>query len=96
MARHHCNAPDGCYQHVLCHTCQYTPRLDLPFPDATASDPDAENDPSLRDLETVCASCGLPHYKDSYQRDCPCSRHIDQSGTTACIAAVPSPEGGSK
>lgn len=60
---------------------------DLPYPDATTQDTDAEMDPSLRDLETVCASCGLPHYKDSYQRDCPCSRHIDHSGTTACNAA---------
>lgn len=65
---------------------------DLPFPDATAHDPEAENDPSLRDLETICASCGLPHYKDSYQRDCPCSRHIDHSGVTACTAAVPGME----
>lgn len=55
--------------------------------DGNLPDPDAENDPTLRDLETICASCGLPHYKDSYQRDCPCSRHIDHSGTTACNAA---------
>ena len=61
-----------------------------PLPDATGTDPDAENDPTLRDLETVCAWCGMEHSVDGFRRDCPCSRHIDGGaglGVRACNAA---------
>ena len=62
---------------------------DLPFPDATTPDPDAENDPSLRDLETVCAWCGMAHHHEGTKRNCGCQRHIDGSiHSSACNAAV--------
>jgi hypothetical protein len=60
---------------------------DLPFPEATGPDVDAENDPSIIDLETVCASCGMPHWKPGMVRDCLCARHIDSPGETRCNAA---------
>lgn len=50
-------------------------------------DLDAENDPSLLDLETICASCGMPHLTPGARRDCPCARHIDSPGATTCNAA---------
>jgi hypothetical protein len=56
--------------------------------DGTTPDPDAENDPSIRDLETVCAWCGLEHSKEGSRRACGCSRHIDGGdGNLPCNAA---------
>lgn len=62
---------------------------DLPFPEATASDPDAENDASLLDLDTFCAFCGLRHLEGGNQRDCNCPRHIDGGTWLPCNAARP-------
>jgi hypothetical protein len=66
---------------------------DLPFPDATTPDPDAENDPSLRDLETVCAWCGMAHHHEGTKRNCGCQRHIDGAiQSSACNAARVGPD----
>jgi hypothetical protein len=69
----------------LYHRCQQTaPPSDTP---EEGRDLDAENDPSVLDLETFCASCGMPHSTPGAKRDCPCARHIDGPGETSCNAA---------
>lgn len=62
--------------------------------DGNLADPDAENDPSLRDLETFCAFCGKAHHRPALDRDCPCSRHIDGGVGPVCgpCNAAPAPE----
>lgn len=60
----------------LYHRCQQTPPPEVVSDTDVERDAEAEGDPSIRDLETTCAWCGLAHYKESEKRDCPCSRHI--------------------